>query len=237
MSHILFIPGLLCTKAIFEAQFAAFETIAECHIADTTGSDSINEMAQAALDEMARKDITEFAVLGFSMGGYVALEILRLAPERITGLALVSTSARPDTEEKQKARQALIELSKIGKFKGVTPRLLPRFFSDAALQDEAKTSIVLKMGEEIGQENFMLQQSAIMGRIDQRPHLGKITQPSVVICGTKDILTTPEESQESASLLPNAQLHLLDGIAHMSTLEAPEAVNKALLAWHQRLSV
>ena len=177
----------------------------------------------------------EFAVLGFSMGGYVALEILRLAPSRITGLALVSTSARPDTAEKQQARQGLIELSKIGKFKGVTPRLLPRFFSPQSLQDERKTNVVLKMGEEIGQENFMLQQNAIMGRRDQRPHLPAISQPSVVICGTRDVLTPPEESQEAANLLPNASLHLLDDIAHMSTLEAPEAVNEALLAWYQRI--
>lgn len=236
MSHILFIPGLLCTKAIFEAQFDAFDGIASCHVADTTGRDNITAMAQAALDEMSQKNISEFAVLGFSMGGYVALEILRLAPQRITGLALVSTSSRPDTDEKREARQALIELSKIGKFKGVTPRLLPRFFSPTALQDERKTTTVLKMGEEIGQKNFMHQQAAIMSRIDQRPHLGQITQPSVVICGTEDVLTPPEESQESASLLPNAQLHLLDGIAHMSTLEAPEAVNEALLAWHSRIA-
>ena len=236
MSHILFIPGLLCTKAIFEAQFASLNGIAHCHIADTTGRDSISAMAQAALDEMSEKDIREFAVVGFSMGGYVALEILRLAPSRITGLALISTSSRADTDAKREARQALIELSKIGKFKGVTPRLLPRFFSEASLQDEAKTATVLKMGEEIGQENFMLQQEAIMTRIDQRPHLGSITQPSVVICGTKDVLTPPEESEESASLLPNAHLHLLDGIAHMSTLEAPEAVNAALLAWHARIT-
>ena len=236
MSHILFIPGLLCTKAIFEAQFSHFEEIAHCHIASTTGRDTVSAMAQAALDEMSDKNITEFAVVGFSMGGYIALEILRLAPQRITGLALVSTSSRPDTDQKREARQALIELSKIGKFKGVTPRLLPRFFSPASLQDETKTAIVLKMGEEIGQENFMLQQAAIMSRIDQRPHLAKITQPSVVICGTEDVLTPPEESQESASLLPNAQLHLLEGIAHMSTLEAPEAVNAALLAWHSRIA-
>lgn len=231
MSQLIFIPGLLCTKAIFKAQFDAFEGLANCHVADTTGMDDVTKMAEKALADVEG----DFAVVGFSMGGYVALEIARLAPSRMKGLAMVSTSSRPDTPEKKSARQALIELSRIGKFKGVTPRLLPRFFSEASLQDEAKTSIVLKMGAEIGQENFMLQQNAIMGRRDQRPNLPSITQPSVVICGTKDVLTPPEESEESARLLPNADLHLLDDIAHMSTLEAPEAVNKALLAWYQRI--
>lgn len=231
MSQLIFIPGLLCTKAIFSAQFAAFEGLATCHVADTTGMDNVTAMAEKALADVSG----DFAVLGFSMGGYVALEMARLAPKRMKGLALVSTSSRPDTDEKKAARQALIDLSKIGKFKGVTPRLLPRFFSEASLQDEAKTSVVLQMGAEIGQENFMLQQNAIMGRRDQRPHLPSITQPSVVICGTKDVLTPPEESEESARLLPYAELHLLDDIAHMSTLEAPEAVNEALLHWYKRI--
>lgn len=231
MSQLLFIPGLLCTKAIFQSQFAAFSDTATCLVGDTLGMESITEMAEKALADISG----EFAVLGFSMGGYVALEIARLAPERITGLALVSTSARPDTHEKKQARQALVDLSKIGKFKGVTPRLLPRFFSEASLQDEAKTSLVLGMGQEVGQDNFMRQQTAIMGRRDQRPHLGAITQPSVVICGTKDVLTPPEDSQEAHSLLPNSNLHLLDDIAHMSTLEAPDEVNQALLSWYSRV--
>ena len=230
MSQILFIPGLLCTKAIFEAQFQAFEGIASCHVADTTGMTSITEMAERALEQMTGS----FALLGFSMGGYVALEIMRLAPERVTHLALISTSAKPDTDERRNARQELVNLSKIGKFKGVTPRLLPRFFSPDALQDKATTDIVLAMGAEIGQENFMYQQTAIMSRIDQRPHLPAITVPSLVLCGTLDILTPPAESEEMADLLPNAELVLLEGIAHMASLEASEAVNKALLAWFAR---
>lgn len=232
MTQILFVPGLLCTSAIFEAQFAAFDGIADCHVADTTGMASITQMAERALAQMEGS----FALLGFSMGGYVALEMMRLAPHRIKGLALVSTSSRADTAEKKAARQSLVDLSKIGKFKGVTPRLLPRFFSQTALGDEAKTSVVLKMGAQIGQENFMLQQQAIMGRRDQRPHLSAITQPAIVICGTLDVLTPPEDAKEMAQALPNVTLHLLDDIAHMSTLEAPEAVNSALKDWYQRIT-
>ena len=137
LSQLVFVPGLLCTNAIFSAQFAAFEGLATCHTADTTNMTSVAQMAEKALDDISG----DFALLGFSMGGYVALEILRLAPERVRGLALVSTSSRPDTEEKRAARQALIELSKIGKFKGVTPRLLPRFFSKQALQDEENATL------------------------------------------------------------------------------------------------
>ena len=231
MSQILFVPGLLCTDVIFTAQFEALKGHATCHEADTRQMTTITAMAEKALEQMSGN----FAVLGFSMGGYVALEIARLSPERLTGIALLSTSAKADTDEKRQARQELVNLSKIGKFKGVTPRLLPRFFSEAALHDTAKTEIVLKMGADIGQENFMMQQQAIMTRRDQRDNLGNFTMPSVVMCGTKDVLTPPSESQEMADLLPNAKLHLFDDVAHMATLEAPELVNNALLEWHQRL--
>ena len=230
MSQLLFIPGLLCTSAIFKAQFAAFDSVADCHVASTIEMDSISEMAEKALAQMTGS----FSVLGFSMGGYVALEIARLAPERIDGMALVSTSARADTDAKKQARAELVNLSKIGKFKGVTPRLLPRFFSAESLLDETKTNIVLQMGAEIGQANFMSQQQAIMGRIDQRDNLASFDKPSVVICGTQDILTPPEDAQEMADLLPQSELVLLDDIAHMSTLEAPDEVNQALLRWYAK---
>ena len=231
MSQLLFVPGLLCTSAIFDEQVRALGDLTTCHMADTTNADTITQMAERALDQMDG----QFALLGFSMGGYVALEMMRLAPERITGLALVSTSAKPDTQEKRHARQELINLSKIGKFKGVTPRLLPRFFSADALKDEAKTRIVLEMGAQIGQANFMSQQQAIMSRRDQRDTLPLITQKSIVICGTEDVLTPPAESEEMARLLPNAQLVLLDGIAHMATMEAPDTISDLLRDWYRAL--
>ena len=231
MSQLVFIPGLLCTEALFPSQFQAFNGVAECRVADTLEMDSIDEMAEKCL-----QDITgPFAVLGFSMGGYVALEIARRAPERLTGLALVSTSAQPDTEEKCKQRAGLVELSQIGKFKGVTPRLLPRFFSPKALQDDAKTQIAINMGEKVGKDNFIRQQQAIMGRRDQRPYLPSFTKPSVVICGQLDMLTPPAHAIEMDSLLPHSRLHLLEDVGHMSTIEAPEAVNQHLLDWYQQI--
>ena len=231
MSQFVFVPGLLCTDALFPAQFQAFEGIAEVQTADTLGMDSIDEMAEKLLDDVTGS----FAILGFSMGGYVALEVARRAADRLTGLALVSTSAQPDTEEKRKQRQGLVDLSQIGKFKGVTPRLLPRFFSPDALQDEAKTSIAIKMGEAVGKDNFILQQQAIMGRRDQRPFLPSFTKPSVIICGELDVLTPPDHATEMAELLPNSRLHLLENVGHMSTIEAPDEVNHHLLDWYKQL--
>jgi len=232
MSQFVFVPGLLCTGALFTQQVAALEGRASCHIADTRGMDSISAMAEKCLSDIDG----EFALLGFSMGGYVAIEVARQAPERVRGLALVSTMAKPDTEEKRAQRQGLVELSQIGKFKGVTPRLLPRFFSKSALADESKTQIAIQMGEEVGKDNFILQQSAIMARRDGRSTLEHFDKPSIVICGTEDVLTPPEESVEMAELLPNSQLHLLEGIGHMSTIEAPDTISDLLVEWYDGLA-
>ena len=231
MPQLVLIPGLLCTKAVFTNQISALPGIQEPIIAKTTMMSSVTEMAENLLDNTQG----QLALCGFSMGGYVALEACRLAPERIAGLALLSTTARSDSDEKRKIRQDLINLSQNGKFKGVTPRLLARFFSPAALQDKEKTEIVLSMGAEIGQDNFVRQQTAIMQRRDQRPYLGAITCPTIIVSGMLDNLTVPEDSVEMAELIPNAALIQLPDCGHMSPLEAPDEVNEALQNWFQHL--
>ena len=104
-------------------------------------------------------------------------------------MGLFSTSAQADTPDKIQMRQELVRLSSVGRFKGVTPRLLPKFLSPEALKDEALTKSVMQMAAEIGQHNFALQQQAIMQRRDQRPHLAAFRRPSVVVCGELDELT------------------------------------------------
>jgi len=146
----------------------------------------------------------------------------------VVGLGLLSTAADQDTEKKKKLRTELIRLSSIGRFKGVTPRLLPQFLSPAALLDEALTTRVMEMAATVGQVNFALQQTAIMGRRDQRDMLADYPHPSLVLCGELDVLTPPEKSEEMAGLLPNSELVLLPEIGHLSTLEAPQACIEAL---------
>jgi pimeloyl-ACP methyl ester carboxylesterase len=162
------------------------------------------------------------------MGGYVAMETARLAPDRVAGLGLLSTAADQDTEKKKKLRTELIRLSSIGKFKGVTPRLLPQFLSPAALLDEALTARVMEMAATVGQVNFALQQTAIMGRRDQRDMLADYRRPALVLCGELDVLTPPNKSEEMAGLLANSELVLLPETGHLSTLEAPQACIGAL---------
>jgi pimeloyl-ACP methyl ester carboxylesterase len=224
MTRLILVPGLLCTDILFTPQIAALKDETELVIADTFGMDSITGMAEKLLQE----NDGDLIVAGLSMGGYIALEAARLAPDRVRGLGLLSTAADKDTEKKTKMRQELIRLSSIGKFKGVTPRLLPQFLSPAALEDTALTHQVMGMAETVGQENFTLQQTAIMGRRDQTEGLKNYPHPALVLCGMLDVLTPPEKSEEMASLLPDAELVLLPEIGHLSTLEAPQDCIEAL---------
>ena len=224
MTRLILVPGLLCTDILFTPQIAALKDETELVIADTFGMDSITGMAEKLLQE----NDGDLVVAGLSMGGYIALEAARLAPDRVRGLGLLSTAADKDTEKKTKIRKELIRLSSIGKFKGVTPRLLPQFLSPAALEDEALTHQVMMMAETVGQENFALQQAAIMGRRDQTEGLKNYPHPALVLCGMLDVLTPPEKSQKMASLLPDAELVLLPEIGHLSTLEAPQDCVEAI---------
>jgi len=225
MARLVFVPGLLCTDALFQPQIDALSASHSIHIAQTTDCETIDRMVEYMLDSVSG----EIIVIGLSMGGYVAQEAARIAPDRISAIALLSTSAQPDDEARKRQRHELIKLSEIGRFKGVTPRLLPRFLSAEALEDEAMCQTVMDMAAEIGQKHFTSQQYAIMARRDQRPYLPSFHKPSLVLCGMADELTPPQLSEEMAGLLPRAELVLLDKIGHLSSLEAPEEVTQAII--------
>jgi len=212
---------------LFQTQIDVLSTTHKIMIAETTGLNSISAISERIL---AQTD-GPLILIGLSMGGYIAMETIRLNSSRVHGLGLFSTGARADTKDRRKMRNELIQLSAKGKFKGVTPRLLPKFLSPQALQNEQLRNTVMHMAETIGQHNFVLQQQAISSRIDQRPHLPSFTRPSCVVCGDIDELTPPELSVEMSALLPDCELKLLETTGHLSTMEAPDAC----LAVMQRL--
>lgn len=222
--QLVLAPGLLCTADLFRDQIAALSGRADIHIADTMGMGSVQQMAEKVLQE---RDGPLVAV-GLSMGGYVALSLAQMAPQRVRALGLLSTNSVADSAAKKQQRRDLIALSKMGKFKGVTPRLLPRLLSQKAQQDDQLVARVLAMAEAVGQANFTSQQEAIMERPDRRGDLPHLAMPSLVLCGTEDSLTPPEQSREMAGLLPDCELRLLDGVGHLSSMEAPQAVSAAL---------
>jgi pimeloyl-ACP methyl ester carboxylesterase len=220
-------PGLLNDGRVFAPQVAVLGDRADIVIADVAAHDSIVGMASAALARAPAR----FALAGFSMGGYVAFEMLRQAPERVTRLALLDTSARPDTPQQTAQRQALLRMAEIGRFRGVTPRLLPRLVHARHIEDPGVSGPIFAMAADIGRDGFLRQQVAIMGRPDSRPLLAAVAVPTLVLCGRDDQLTPPVLSQEMADAIAGATPVFLDTCGHVSPLEQPEAVTAALAAW------
>jgi pimeloyl-ACP methyl ester carboxylesterase len=171
----------------------------------------------------------QFALVGLSMGGYISLEIMRQAASRVTRLGLLDTSARPDAPEQSEGRRALIALARSGRFAEIADMLYPRLVDKSRLNDAALRQVVRLMAQEVGPDGFARQQTAIIGRPDSRPGLSAIRCPTLVLVGDGDALTPPELASEIAAGIHSARLVKVPGCGHLSTLEQPAAVSKALI--------
>ena len=223
----LLLPGLAATTRLYAAQIPLLWQFGPVMLADHRRDDSIAAIARRILDQAPPR----FALLGLSMGGYIGFELLRQAPARVRRLALLDTSARPDTPEQSARRRTLIDLARTGRFGEVADLLYPALVHPDRLTDHGLRAQVRSMAEETGAEAFIRQQTAIMNRIDSRPHLAAIGCPTLVLVGDADQLTPPERAQEIAAAIPGARLVVVPASGHLSTLEQPERVNAALLEW------
>jgi pimeloyl-ACP methyl ester carboxylesterase len=224
---LILLPGLLLDSALWQHQLAALADVADMVVGDLTKDDSMAAMARSILAAAPPR----FALAGLSMGGYASFEIMRQAPERVTRLALLDTSARPDTPAQTKERRAFVAMCERGEFKGVTPRLLPRWIHPSRVNDKALTETVMSMTARVGRDAFIRQQTAIMNRPDSRPGLSRIDCPTLVLCGHEDRATPVEVHREIAADISSARLLIVPECGHLSPLERPEAVNAALRTW------
>jgi pimeloyl-ACP methyl ester carboxylesterase len=223
----LLLPGLLCTARLYAAQLPALWQFGPVTLADHRRDDSIAAIAARILEQAPPR----FALLGLSMGGYVAFEVLRQAPGRVLRLALLDTTARADTAEQTARRHGLIERAAAGAFGELADLLYPVLVHPDRRDDQSLRELVRCMAEETGVEAFIRQQTAIIHRCDSRPDLAAIGCPTLVLVGEADQLTPPELSQEIAAGIRGAQLVVVPGSGHLSTLEQPQRVNAALLQW------
>ena len=227
---LVLVPGLNCTADLFRPQIEVFSNDRDVVVADTLQDDTIEAMAQRALDAAPER----FALAGLSMGGYVSLAMQRMAPERVTRLALLDTTARPDTEEGTARRRVLIDLARNGQFEKVHEALWPRLVHPDRYADKVLEAIVLKMMDDTGVDAFCRQQEAIMARVDSRPLLAQVKCPTLVLVGAQDVITPIDMAEEMVDAIPNASLFIVPETGHLSTIEAPVHVNAALAKWLMR---
>lgn len=225
--NLLLLPGLLTDARLFQFQMEDLADIAQMSVGDLTVADSIAELAESVLMHAPQ----EFALAGLSMGGYVALEIMRQAPERVLGLALLDTSARADTPEAIANRHKLMAQAEVN-FQVVLDTLMPKLVHPSRMKYNSIVDTVYSMGHRIGKDAFLRQQRAIMGRIDSRPHLGELAGcPTLVLCGRDDVMTPVDVHEEIAAAIAGSQLVVIDECAHLSTMGQPKLVSDAMRMW------
>jgi pimeloyl-ACP methyl ester carboxylesterase len=224
MTPTLLIPGLLCSARLYAEQIPELWNFGPVIVASHTRGESVAEIAERILADAPAR----FALVGLSMGGYIAFEIVRRAPRRIERLALLDTMARADPPDHSDRRRRLIALTRDGRFEDVADLLLPLLFhrQTDALRDRNRL-----MAHEIGPAAFVRQQTALIARPDSRPHLAGIRCPTLVLVGEHDALTPPELSEEMAAAIPGARLVVVPDCGHASTLEQPREVTRALVEW------
>ena len=224
---MVLIPGLLASARLYAGQIAPLWRTGPVTIADHTRDDSMAAIARRILATAPPR----FALIGLSMGGYAAFEILRQAPERVARLALLDTSARADASEQTAMRRAQMALASQGRLAEVWEQQFPRLVHRMHRTDPALREVFNLMAGEVGAAAFVRQQTAILGRSDSRPTLGSIRCPTLVLVGDGDELTPPERAAEIAAGIAGAQLVTVPECGHLSTLEQPQEVTRALLEW------
>jgi len=221
---LLLLPGLLLDHRLFEPQIAALADIAEVTVGDLVRHDDIGAAADALLETAPER----FALGGLSMGGYVALEIMRRAPERVSRLILLDTQAQPDTEEARARRRDQIAAAERGAFASLKDQLLPGWVYPERRADDALMRLLHAMADGIGADGFVRQQRLIMSRPDSMPSLAAIACPTLVLCGREDATTPIERHLEMARAIPYATLVVVPRCGHLSTLERPWLVGQAM---------
>lgn len=226
---LLLLPGLASDEAIWRDQLPPLRArglplrVSDAHARFAT----LPEMASALLAEHPGPLLP----IGTSMGGMVALELLRQAPQRVRALALLGCSARPDTPEQLALRSNAIPLFEGGRMDEVLRANVLFAFHPSRGGDRALVEDYLAMIRRAGPQQLVRQNRAVMARPDSRPLLPGIRCPVLVACGDADLLTPPECSREIAAAVPGARFALIADCGHLLTMERPEAVNALLLPW------
>ena len=233
MTRLILLPGLAADETMWQAQVTALAPwsplVTQVH---SQPHETIEAMAAALLATHEGS----LVLCGASMGGMIAMEAVRQAPERIAGLALLGTNARPETPDMRKLREAAIDLFAQGRVAEVIePNVAFAFHPDQA-RDAVLVRSYIDFVLRAGADQLIRQNRAVIVRPDARTHLPQVRCPTLVMCGDSDQLAAPEYSEEIAALVPGAELKWVPRCGHMLTMEKPGEVNAALSDWLRRVA-
>lgn len=226
---LVLLPGLGADAELYRHQITHLQDIAEPIFLDLSPYDSRAAMAEAAL----RQAPPRFALVGMSMGGWVAQEVVRRAPDRVTKLGLLNTWTRPQDPALCAARQRAIQLVQEGRFEQVLSEHLPNVLHPDRLGEEALTASILAMQRRVGPDAFLRQMQAMVAleQVDNRPLLRQLTCPTLVIHGRQDAIFSLEEHECIVESIPGAKLAIIEDCGHGSPMERPQAVTALLRLW------
>lgn len=224
---LLFLPGLFDDRHMWVHQVEHLGDVCAPLALDVLQPSSVSQAAELVLEQAPDR----FALAGFSMGGYVAFEVVRRAPERIARLALISTSAHADTGARTQDREAQIARCEAGGYEALVDEVYPLVVHPCRAEDHDLKDALRIMAMRVGPEAFVRQQRTIMSRPDSRGGLAGISCPTIIMCGNEDMLTPLALSEEMAREIPGAVLALVEQCGHYAPMEQPRAVTDLLRQW------
>ncbi|MBO9411944.1 MULTISPECIES: alpha/beta hydrolase [unclassified Ruegeria] len=227
MTPLILLPGMMCDARLFGPQIDALSGKVPMMTFPLCQHDSVQELAA----DILRNAPPVFALAGLSMGGIVAMEVLRQAPERIERLALLDTNPMAELPDVKARRAPQMDAVREGRLWHVMrDEMKPNYLADGPRQG-AVLDLCMEMATDLGPQVFLRQSQALMDRPDQRATLAAYTGPALVLCGREDGLCPVERHQLMHDLLPNSVLHVIDGAGHLPTLEKPNETTAALARW------
>ena len=224
---ILLVPGLVSSPRIYAPVMPALWRYGPVTVANHIRDDNMGAIARRILAEAPPR----FALAGHSMGGYIAFEIMRQAPDRVAKLALINTQARPDTPEATERRRKQMARAWNGQYHAILDELFPNFVHPSRRDDAGLRKLVHDMGDDVGEGGFVRQQTAVISRVDSRPSLAWIKCPTLVLTGDEDNTIPNSLSKEMADGIHGAKLVILQNCGHLPQPEQPEATAAALVEW------
>ena len=224
---LVLLPGMMCDARLFAPQIDALSGDRSVSVADLTGADTMQALAERALSEAPDR----FALAGLSMGGIVAMEMVRQAPDRVERLALLDTNPLAEAEHIKERRARQMDTVRNGGLRSVMrDEMKPNYLAEGPAREEI-LALCMDMAEALGPDAFIDQSIALRDRIDQSDTLRAYPRPALVLCGRHDALCPPKRHELMAALLPQPHLQIIEDAGHLPTLERPEETTRALMRW------